>query len=859
MNVITKNSKTISLPSLLFISFLLSACGGGGSSSSELPAVDSTGPIVVSTTPETPINGQIIPVTTKITATFNESMNAKSVEDGFIVTPNNNGTIQYDDISKTATYSPAEGIELQGDTDYTITLKNTIKDKADNPLEEITWSFRTEDNIAPTIISTIPDVNSKPISIYDFIRIEFSEPMDLVTFKQKFTDSTRNFEIRTGATTIITGTGIDANGFSGTLTSTGSFVDYKPAVPFTPSTTYTVTINTGIKDKNNNPLDKQLSYTFTTNVITDNFKPKIKTITPTDGSKDNALNSVITVQFVNSDGSPELMDWNTVNSTSFIVENEFNEKIIGIFSNNQTDTLTFTPSSTANPTTQKNLNLLDSYTITLQNTIKDKSGKSLITNSANNQVVSTFYTTDGMLGSIATTLGIGLGSFNNSVPVHLSTKKDGTVNAYWEKNNSNLIDKSIMSRTYQPENNNWDTNPTDITAKIVTSKFLGLYGLSALVTDSNDNHMLIWRDRVDKSIGNFSSHLASEWTKGTGSTGVWKSPKFILQGNNTQSLNNLNDSTFGLDFGSFQKIVNVATVHRSLNGTLSVAWMERDEVALGNGYNNIVLAMRQLKSNNGSFGTTWAAKSRITSLDISPGISGTLEINPTLVSDSVGNIYVLYTKLDKNNLSVAKFPFPSSISNIFSLSSYQKNYFAASSGDNIIFAWIHGAGFPTISNYNVKSDLRPSAGQNIFERVSPNDYYNRDIPFGAAVFSNGKALATAYSLSLISDSKYDPSIGNWNTQLLENSGTALQSFKFHQGSRNIITVTWADNTKLYVKRFKPGNNFGWQPTQSINAQNALRINITSGYDGRTTIVWESFIEDTLNPPRKSDLFAIRLE
>jgi len=563
---------------------------------------------------------------------------------------------------------------------------------------------------------------------------------------------------------------------------------------------------------------------------------------------------VITVQFVNSDGSPENMNWSTIDASSFIVENELKEKVIGIFSNNQTDTLTFTPSSNANPTIQKNLNLLGSYTITLQNTIKDKSGKSLITNSADNKVVSTFYTADGMLGSVPTKLGVGLGSFNNSVPVHLSTKKDGTVNAYWEKNNSNLIDKSIMSRTYQPGNNSWNAKPIDITAKIVTPKFLGLYGLSSLVTDSSGNHMLIWRDRVDISLGNFSSYLASEWTKEIGTTGVWKSPKFILQGNKTQSLNDFTVQDLG--FGSSRKIVNVATVHRSLNGTISVAWMERDEVALSNGINNIVLMMRQLKSNNGLFGATWGPKSRITSFGISS--TSDLEINPALISDSAGNIFVMYNYLSKNNLYVVKYPFPSTIVNRFSLSSTQNDYFTASSGDNILFAWNSFGRKPTISNFNVSLDLRPSSGSWVFD--TPAKIYGRELPFGAALFPNGEGLAVAITKFGVYDSRYDPSVGSWNTQLLAPS-TTLKSFKFYQGDRDIITVVWTDTTKLYVKRFKQGNNFGWQPTQSISMStlDIQRINVTADYDGRSTIVWESFIENTLNPSRKSDLFAIRLE
>ena len=144
---------------VIFIFSLLSkfliSCGGG--SSNELPKTDTTEPTVI-VSPEAPPTGQTVPVTTVITATFNENMNAKSVEDGFIVVPNNNGTILYDSSTKTATYNPDPnlGTDLLGDTEYTVTLKNTIKDKSNNPLKEKIWLFNTEDNVNPKLVTCIP-------------------------------------------------------------------------------------------------------------------------------------------------------------------------------------------------------------------------------------------------------------------------------------------------------------------------------------------------------------------------------------------------------------------------------------------------------------------------------------------------------------------------------------------------------------------------------------------------------------------------------------------------------------------------------------------------------------------------------
>jgi len=212
----------------LFSSVILVSCGGGGSN--DLPKTDTTKP-TVTLTPDTPPAGQRVPVITGITAKFNKAMNKLSVETGFIVTPNNGGTIVYEANTKTATFRPANGTDLQGDTEYKVTLQNSIKDTSNNFLVEEKRTFKTEDNVPPTVITTIPNSTLQPIPINGIIRIEFSEPMDLATFKQQFNNTElRNFDIRTG-TTIVTGSGIDPSGFLGSLTSTGTFVDYQSATP----------------------------------------------------------------------------------------------------------------------------------------------------------------------------------------------------------------------------------------------------------------------------------------------------------------------------------------------------------------------------------------------------------------------------------------------------------------------------------------------------------------------------------------------------------------------------------------------------------------------------------------------------
>ncbi len=111
----------------IFIISSLISCGGG---SGGVPSADTTPP-TVTFTPN--VGPEIkVPVTSTITATYNKNMKASSVENGFIVVPNN-GSISFDSSTNTAKYNPNIGV-IQGNTQYTITLKNSIKGISGNSL-----------------------------------------------------------------------------------------------------------------------------------------------------------------------------------------------------------------------------------------------------------------------------------------------------------------------------------------------------------------------------------------------------------------------------------------------------------------------------------------------------------------------------------------------------------------------------------------------------------------------------------------------------------------------------------------------------------------------------------------------------
>ncbi len=840
--------------SLLLVSLFLLSCSSDNNS---LPNSDETLPTVIKALPETPPVGQTVLVSEQISVTFSEAMDKQSVENGFIVEPNNGGTINYEPSLRTATFRPASGTSLQGDTDYTVTLQNTIKDTANNFLVEQNWTFTTEDNVPPKLLTCIPKCDGTPnlgvtagLSIY----LIFDEDM----FESSFNDFTviiKNLitgNAVTGGTFVIVDKVNEPN-----KVRWSAALNASPENTIEENTDYIVTIKTGIQDNSpaHNPLDIEKVFTFTTEAAPkDTFSPIIKSATPVGGTKNVAHDSVISVTFINSNGTPEKMNFNSIGLiingiSNFSVTNELGHPVEGVFSNNSLDTVVFTPTSP--------LNLLDTYTVTLKNlaTILDAAGNSLAPNGNDTEIVlSTFYTGDGKLGSTAIPFGVGLAvhSFYIKAAVHLTTKKDGSVHAVWLKNNAAATKKLIMSRIYRPSATGgaWDPNPTDITSNIVTATFdtIGHSAreISALVTDSNDNHMLVWRNIDNILPSDHSSIIVSKWSEVANGTETWVAPEMIHQGSETQSIDNL--------------YPNVASVHRSGDGTVTVAWSEVDTTLTTNDH---FLNMRQLKSNDGTFKTIWNRKRRISSTV--PSIGDNLrETEASINSDSADNIIVLYS--ETRNLPYNTFErramvaqlLPSSPTKLFQLDkpTYGGGLISDSSGDNFVFGWGANNSNRT-SIFNPNQDSVPSlphiVSSSINSSIVSGGFNGKEE--GVAAFPSGQKLVVSIDVNGINYAEYDPLVAGWSTtEALESVSATF--FKFYKGARDIITVVWEANSNIYIKRYKLG--IGWQTiTHSITATNVQNIDITTSLDGKTTIVWESFVPNT--QATKSDLFAIRLE
>src|SRR4029079_3571694 len=174
---------------------------------------------------------------------------------------------------------------------YTATVTTGVKDIAGNFLTPAkSWSFTTAsttpppDNTPPTVTSTTPSGGATGVAVTSSITATFSELL------QPATVSTSTFTLKDSADTPIAGA-VSLNGLVAT---------FVPASSLSPSTPYTATVTTGVKDIAGNFLTPAKSWSFTTASTTpppDNTPPTVTSTTPSGGATGVAVTSSITATF----------------------------------------------------------------------------------------------------------------------------------------------------------------------------------------------------------------------------------------------------------------------------------------------------------------------------------------------------------------------------------------------------------------------------------------------------------------------------------------------------------------------------------------------------------------------------------
>ncbi|MBI5749842.1 MAG: Ig-like domain-containing protein [Nitrospinae bacterium] len=208
--------------------------GGGGGGDTTPPTVSSVSPVSGATS---------VPTSSIITIIFSEAMTSSSITTSTIIlSPNPGYSVNYS--SGTATITPTT---LSSSTTYTVTIKTGVKDSAGNAMtSDYSWSFTTAgggDTTPPTVSSVSPASGATGVTPSGIITIIFSEAMT-------------SSSITTSTITVIpvfAGFTVSYSGTTATVTPTWSG-----------TTTYTVTVTTGVKDAAGNAMTSPYSWSFTT-------------------------------------------------------------------------------------------------------------------------------------------------------------------------------------------------------------------------------------------------------------------------------------------------------------------------------------------------------------------------------------------------------------------------------------------------------------------------------------------------------------------------------------------------------------------------------------------------------------------
>jgi len=299
-------------------------------------APDITPPRVVSTMPS---NGaEDVPVLTPVTVTFDEPVNPATINTSTIVlklTSNGvviSGSVSYDGASNTATFTPSAGTLAYG-IGYTLSA-SSVADFSGNVMVGVySATFTTvaaPDVTPPTITGTSPSNGAMGVALGVAPTVTFSEPMNPSTIN---------------ASTIalrVTSNGVAIPG-SVSYNASTHVATFTPASQLGFSTSYTLSVTTGVQDVAGNAMSSPFSASFTTVPNPDTTRPTVLSFVQLGATGPLLENrSIVSVTF------SEAMNPSTINaSTVVLYPDVLNAPAVPgtLTYNSNTNTATFTSSS----------------------------------------------------------------------------------------------------------------------------------------------------------------------------------------------------------------------------------------------------------------------------------------------------------------------------------------------------------------------------------------------------------------------------------------------------------------------------------------------------------------------------------
>lgn len=345
-------------------------------------------PVVQSTTP---VNGALaVPFRQVISATFNEEMDAATINTStFIITKADGttitGTVTYS--GTTALFTPS--VPLTPNSTYSARIKTGAKDVMGNALQaDYVWTFSTGMLIIPMVSNTDPLNNAINITLNKTITATFSVPMNPLTLNSS------TFTVKQGTNTV-----------AGVITYSGSTVSFTPTNLLTANTVYTVTITTSAESTADASLAANYAWNFTTAAA-----PTVTVTDPFNNATGVNLSKTVTATF----SVP--MDPLTINATTYTLK-QGTTVIPGVVTYTGGNTASFNPVNSLNP------GLI--YTATITNGAKSTLGIPL----ANNYVWN-FTTANTVTPGPIVTSGLFFGVFGGNAGITnqgLLSVVDGTI------------------------------------------------------------------------------------------------------------------------------------------------------------------------------------------------------------------------------------------------------------------------------------------------------------------------------------------------------------------------------------------------------------------------------------------------
>jgi hypothetical protein len=282
-----KTKKLLSTFAILFIALI------AGCAKDDFQEIDGVCPVVTITAPT---NGATnVPLDQLISVTFNEEMNAETINQSSFTLSNGSaqisGLVTY--VGTTATLSPSA--LLAPNTTYTAKVARTIKDLSGNALQKETiWTFSTGLTVTPMVASTDPENNSNNVVLNKSVNVTFNMPMKASTI------TATTYTLKQGTTAV-----------SGTVTYSGTTATFIPAAPLAANTVYTATVSKAATNLDNTALVADYVWKFTTGAL---VAPIVTSTDPINLATGINLNKTITANFSMA------MDPLTINTTNFTLK-----------------------------------------------------------------------------------------------------------------------------------------------------------------------------------------------------------------------------------------------------------------------------------------------------------------------------------------------------------------------------------------------------------------------------------------------------------------------------------------------------------------------------------------------------------